>query len=198
MKQSTAIVTISLVKLAPLGVLLGLLIILAAACGDDAAPSPQPTLEPTVVPAAAAVSTPTPAVNRLPPPTLPWTDPEDLIRKQINWLNDGEFEKASQTCLRFAGGLSRYEVPLEDVVAEFQADMESLGISKLGVKDISVDNRVVTASASFTLTGDGEDLETVEDLPFISYPREVATQRIWVDDSFATGKGIASYRFCRK
>ena len=190
MKQSTEIVTISLVKLAPLGVLLGLLFVLAAACGGNGNVAGGGNGDRAGDGIAGGA---TPAVNRLPPPTLRWTDPEDLLRKQINWLNDGEFEKASETCLRFADGLSEYEVPLEEVVAKFQADMESLGISKLGIKDISVDNRVVTASASFILTVDGEDLETVEDLPFVAY-----NQRLWVDDSFATGKGIASYRFCRE
>ncbi len=90
--------TASLVKLATPGALLAFLVVLLAACGDEATATPRPTLEPTAVPAIAPTPSPTattaptamaisipeptaiPTAEPTPPPT---TIPTDAIKAEV-------------------------------------------------------------------------------------------------------------------
>ena len=80
--------------------------------------------------------------------------PKDLLQKQMKWANNGEYDKIFQSCTpsyRASNTLAALE-------SEIEAALDQLGISKLGVKDVSVTEEGNVANASFIATGDGQEL----------------------------------------
>ena len=73
-----------------------------------------------------------------------WGGPKDLIQKQVKWTNNGEWDKLLQTC--------KPSLRANHTVASLKSEMESLatlGVSKIGVKDISVREEGDVAYASY-------------------------------------------------
>ena len=93
-----------------------------------------------------------------------------MIQKQVKWTNNGEWDKLLQTC--------KPSLRANHTVASLKSEMESLatlGVSKIGVKDISVREEGDVAYASHAVTGDGEEFGTTE-----SVYRKI--DGVWYDD----------------